>query len=62
MGFLFCDDLAMVAGDEDDMQTLINVVTSVHDLPGSKLVAYKSFAGSSMPRKAPTIHISMGRN
>ena len=62
VGFLFCDDLAMVAGDEDDMQTLINVVTSVHDLPGSKLVAYKSFAGSSMPRKAPTIHISMGRN
>ena len=60
VALLFCDDLFLISGSEEDMQILIDAVTAYHDFQGSRLVAHKSYAGASILREAPSIVITVG--
>ena len=46
---LFCDDMFVVSGSAEGLQRLLYKAGEVYDFAGARQVAYKSFAGCSIP-------------
>ena len=60
VAILFCDDLFLVSGTDENMQVLTDLVTEFHDFQGSAMAPHKCVVGSSTPAPATWLHLSCG--
>ena len=57
---LFCDDMFLVSGSAEGLQQLLYKAGEVYDFAGARQVAYKSFAGCSIPPPPTSVVLPYG--